>query len=390
MIVYTSCVIIIFAVLIAFYNGRANKFSFLLSLYLIIFSIYPLTYHYSFYSNNDFALAIIFYNFSPLYFLAGPLIYFYVFGTLKDKIEWKWIHLLHILPFLIFLINAIPYLSTPFEHKLEFARLIHEDKDNLKRLQYNLFVPNAAGMVLRPLSVGIYILASFYQIYKSSKYHRQETRQYRFIIRWLIVLLLVSSSFMIIYGYAGSLAYNNDIKTTFTILQKINNVIGGLFLTIPLSILMFPQILYGIPVSNIVLPKNAAKEISSTKKYIDETNKNYKAFKLLSQNIIHYFDNEKPYLNQQFSLSDLASAMNVPQHHISYCFSDFLNVSFTKLRTAKRIEHAKLMLLQSQKDITIDKIAELSGFSSRSSFFSTFKEITGMTPTEFIEQSNCS
>lgn len=389
MIVYTSCVIIIIAILIAFYNGRANKYVLLLSAYLIIFSIYPLTYHYTFYSDNDLALAIIFFNFSPLYLMAGPFIYFYVKGTLEDKVEWKWIHAAHLIPFIIFFINGCPYLFSSFQHKLDYARLIHQNKDNLKTLEYNLFFPNVLGLLLRPVSVGVYILASFYQIYKTNKYHRQESRQFRFILRWLIVLLTVSSGFMVIYGYAGNLALNNDIETTFSILQQINYVIGGLFLMIPLSILMFPQILYGIPLSQSQSPSHANKETSTTKKYIDENNKNHEAFKLLSEKIIEYFDKEKPYLQQDFTLTELAKAMNVPQHHISYCFSDFLEVSFTKLRTAKRIEHAKELLLQAKnQSISISQIAEASGFSTRSTFFSAFKEYTGMTPTEFMEKSN--
>ncbi|MFZ9263260.1 MAG: AraC family transcriptional regulator [Chitinophagaceae bacterium] len=36
----------------------------------------------------------------------------------------------------------------------------------------------------------------------------------------------------------------------------------------------------------------------------------------------------------------------------------------------------------------MEKVGAMSGFSSRSTFFSTFKEYTGLTPSEFIEASN--
>jgi AraC-like DNA-binding protein len=115
-------------------------------------------------------------------------------------------------------------------------------------------------------------------------------------------------------------------------------------------------------------------------------NKNDESFKLLSQRILEYFDNEKPYLQQNFSLTQLAIALNIPQHHVSYCFSEYLETTFTKLRTLKRIAYAQTLLREGiTKDFTIEKVAELSGFSSRSTFFSAFKEQTGMTPAEYTD-----
>jgi AraC-like DNA-binding protein len=389
MIVYTSSLIILLSILISIFNGRANKNAYLLSAYFIIFSIYPLTYHFTFFSTNDFLLAIIFYQFSPLYFVGGPLLYFYVKGTLRDKIEWKWIHLFHLLPFIVFFINVIPYLFSSFSHKLAFAHLIHQNAENLKILEYNWFIPKTAGLILRPISVGIYIIASFYQIYRAIKYYRQEGRQFQLIIRWLSLLLIISTAFMIVYGYAENIARQNDIKTTFSILKKINYVIGGLFFVFPISILIFPQILYGIPIRERIRSKKPLNDPLNTKKYIPESNKNHEAFKILSNRIIEYFDNEMPYLKQDFSLTVLAAALNCPQHHISYCFSDFLEISFTKLRASRRVEHAKTLLLKGvTKKYTMEKVAAMSGFSSRSTFFSTFKEYTGLTPSEFIEVSN--
>ncbi|MFZ9743715.1 MAG: helix-turn-helix domain-containing protein, partial [Chitinophagaceae bacterium] len=186
-----------------------------------------------------------------------------------------------------------------------------------------------------------------------------------------------------------NIARQNDIKTTFSIIEKINYIIGGLFIVFPISMLMFPQILYGIPIREKVRSNKLLKENLSTKKYINQSNKNHEAFKMLSNRIIEYFDNEMPYLKQDFSLTELAAALNCPQHHISYCFSDFLEISFTKLRATRRVEHAKSLLLKGvTKKYSMEKVGAMSGFSSRSTFFSTFKEYTGLTPSEFIEASN--
>ena len=186
----------------------------------------------------------------------------------------------------------------------------------------------------------------------------------------------------------GSNLFRSDVRALLLKYQELHGLAGALFLLLPMSLLLFPQILYGVPVIEKPINRDTSTETSLPIKNISESqNKNVNGFKDLSDKILAYFENEKPYLKQNFSLTDLAAALNVPQHHISYCFSDFLETNFTKLRATKRIEYAQHLLQKGiTKEYSIEKIAELSGFSSRSTFFSTFKEYSGMTPTEYMEQ----
>lgn len=51
-----------------------------------------------------------------------------------------------------------------------------------------------------------------------------------------------------------------------------------------------------------------------------------------------------------------------------------------------RVDHAKQLLKEGKTDdLTIQGIAQKSGFSTRSSFYNAFKTVTGITPTEYLK-----
>jgi AraC-like DNA-binding protein len=105
----------------------------------------------------------------------------------------------------------------------------------------------------------------------------------------------------------------------------------------------------------------------------------------LKSAILTYFKTEKPYLRKDFKVHDVALQLNIPAHHISYCFSVCFDESFSQLKTRYRIDYA-IGLLQdgAASDMTIEAIGQQAGFASKSSFFTAFKEATGVTPLQYL------
>jgi AraC-like DNA-binding protein len=102
---------------------------------------------------------------------------------------------------------------------------------------------------------------------------------------------------------------------------------------------------------------------------------------------LKYIEKNKPYLNSKFSIDDIAEEINIPKHHVGYCFNNIIKTKFTSIRNDFRIEHAKRLLLSPQVEImTIEGIGFESGLASKSSLFSVFKESTGLSPYNFIKQ----
>ncbi len=97
---------------------------------------------------------------------------------------------------------------------------------------------------------------------------------------------------------------------------------------------------------------------------------------------------EKFYLQDDVSLSSLAKTLNTTTHHLSQVINETKGITFQKLISQYRIREAKILLKdESLNQLTIENIAEKVGYNSKSSFNTTFKRYTGLTPTEYKEQS---
>jgi AraC-like DNA-binding protein len=83
----------------------------------------------------------------------------------------------------------------------------------------------------------------------------------------------------------------------------------------------------------------------------------------------------------------MAEMLDVPRHHLYYCFKNILQKKFVTLRTEYRIREAKKRLLEADlKETTMDAIGRECGFSSHSSFYRVFTEQTGCSPGEYVER----
>ena len=382
MIVFISFTVLLFTGILFFNNWKQNRSVAFLAIYLLSYSIFPVSFYYTYIAKDTFWLAIFLNNFTPLYLLGGPCLYFYVKGTIEDKLSFKWLDILHLIPAMVYFIGTAPYLFSSFEYKLQTATAIIENIESIKTIRLNWILPFKLNFLFRPIIVCGYIIAAYRILYVKAKSLPAPSRQFKLIARWIMILLTTSLVLMILYLAVSSLFNERNIKNTLQDLDNLHFVTVGIVMIVPVSMLLFPQILYGLPNRE---QENSSLENNPSKNLTEPIQRNNEAFKKLSETILNYFDKEKPFLEQNFNLTDLASALKVPQHHISYCFSDFIEMSFTKLRATKRVDYAKELMLQTNtKEISLDQIAERSGFSSRSSFFSSFKEFTGMTPSEFL------
>lgn len=96
-----------------------------------------------------------------------------------------------------------------------------------------------------------------------------------------------------------------------------------------------------------------------------------------------YLEEHKPYLNPGFSVQDITSETGLPYYLINNFLSDH-GINFAQMRLELRIKHAVgLMNDKTTRYLPLKEIAIRSGYRSRTNFFTHFKEVTGLTPTEY-------
>ncbi|WP_075343034.1 helix-turn-helix domain-containing protein [Tenacibaculum agarivorans] len=98
------------------------------------------------------------------------------------------------------------------------------------------------------------------------------------------------------------------------------------------------------------------------------------------------FKNQELYLNADITISKLAKEFQISSHVLSQFMNNNLGKSFSSYINELRIEKAKTLLC-SQKGYSIENIGYESGFNSKSTFYTTFKKITGITPSEYQKRS---
>ncbi|MBR6391459.1 MAG: AraC family transcriptional regulator [Lachnospiraceae bacterium] len=84
---------------------------------------------------------------------------------------------------------------------------------------------------------------------------------------------------------------------------------------------------------------------------------------------------------EELSLDQMADLSGFSKFHFSRLFKQFSGQTFYQYVSHKRIEHAELLL--AREDLSITDVATASGFESLSAFIRMFKQIKGMTPTQY-------
>ncbi len=107
-------------------------------------------------------------------------------------------------------------------------------------------------------------------------------------------------------------------------------------------------------------------------------------FEALKLKLIELMHQNKPYLDGELNLLDLAKLMNINAHQLSYLINSGFNINFFQFVNGYRVAHAKELLLHTEKKhLSFLGIAYESGFNSKTSFNTIFKKMTGETPSAF-------
>ncbi len=107
----------------------------------------------------------------------------------------------------------------------------------------------------------------------------------------------------------------------------------------------------------------------------------------LLQRLTRLMENQKPFLNSDLKLQDVADLLGTNRTYLTDNIKAATGQTFTQYVNTYRVEYAK-ELLSSHPNEKISAIWAESGFATESSFFRTFKAVTGTTPREWKGKTN--
>ncbi len=104
----------------------------------------------------------------------------------------------------------------------------------------------------------------------------------------------------------------------------------------------------------------------------------------LKQQLLGLVGAEKVYLEEDLNLPKLADKIGLTTHDLSYLLNEGFGQSFFQFINTYRVEEAKRLLLSDQyQHLNMLGIAYAAGFSSKTTFYTTFKKMTRQSPAEF-------
>ncbi|MCF0177456.1 MAG: helix-turn-helix transcriptional regulator [Bacteroidales bacterium] len=105
---------------------------------------------------------------------------------------------------------------------------------------------------------------------------------------------------------------------------------------------------------------------------------------LIAQKLMDYFEREKPYLNPDIKILDMADVLCTNKTYLSKAVNGSLGKNFSQIVNWYRVRDA-VNLYASNPDLTIDELRIKSGFRSVSTFNTAFSKYTGKTPADWCK-----
>jgi AraC-like DNA-binding protein len=328
---------------------------------------------------------------SPLQFLFGPLCYLFCRTTLRPYQKFQKKDLLHFIPFFIATIGLIPIFILSGNEKLEFIY-------NKGVYPSPWYKPDMFGLayvvVLRVKFVIFlgYLIFLWKMLYDFRKHASVELQlKNRILLVWLIFDATVQS-FLGLAIFVSAIWANYFENTTYVQMALVCvEIIASAFFLIArpelLKGLLFEDAFRSTGAQRSDFQSHKAKQANnhieanretlnltqqtSTEKGEDDGSKTE-----IMTRIEQYIQLNQPFLDPEFSLADLSTGLLLHPRVVSNAIKSTLGMGFPEYVNKIRFVYLEEQLTKRAEilDFSIDAIAKLVGFSSRSGFYKAFKK----------------
>lgn len=342
-----------------------------------------------------------------LFIVTGELFARFLF---RSFIPGDFVYLFHFRYFLLFMYGPIMYMylavSTGKDSSLKLAHLSHLVVPvMLAVLRYTAVGPcvfrgssgSANGDILT--TVYYFCVFCFVLVYTALVARLMADYMHRILkepgktspIRQWWVISFSTYSFCMLFLYFLSLVMIARGSSDSVLMSHMFCAVIALPIPVTGYVVIRRSDVYGIMHQEITAPEPEPEAVSS------ETGEKYAKTRLPDDvreaylaKILDLLDREKIYLEPEITLADFADKTGIAAHHVSQVINTMMSHNFYTLMNSRRIDYAKTLLLNPDSaEKTVLDIAFESGFNSKTTFNTVFKEMTGMTPSKY-RNSMCS
>lgn len=304
----------------------------------------------------------------------APLLYFYVKSITTSNFKFKkvhWWHFAFTIAFVIYRLSIFTY---------DFLQPGFSDTQNgvLKINLDEAFVLPTMGFIAPPIML-LYLAFTFQLFYSYRKKIIQYfSNTFRLELNWILsFLILFSLSFL--YGTIQDIIGSFVIDLGYNQRWWLNLFVAAITLYVGIK---------GYYTDTTKLNKLDFSFSPKTIGIPEETN-NYQQKNVSKENIERiksFMETEKPYLNPDLNLSDLAKQIHLTRGQLSEIINSGFNKNFNDFVNEYRVEAFKGMLKKNkQEQLSLLGIALECGFNSKATFNRVFKKLTSFSPTQYLQ-----
>ena len=328
---------------------------------------------------NDILITETYRKADILFIVTAPLVYLYFKNLVKSQSKFVKSDLLHfVVPILFILEVKCNLIENTIGIKRDFGLLIFfialiitynlltflKLKNNIWNKKGSLEIMVNQNLLIKNWSIYVYMCMNFIVLrlffslfieYKSNSVISGQYVVWAGSLIWAIIFIKIITSRDILYGY------------TFLNNEKANS-------------------------GNTIKISQWTSSKSPKITNIQDLQLNLKINAIVNKYIIDIdstLEKNRYFRDPNFSFNDFALKLNIPKSHLSFIFKYHSKITFSDFKKISRINDAvQLIELDYLKTNTFDSLSKTVGFSSYNPFFTSFKDVVGKAPQEYLDNLN--
>ncbi|MEO0572211.1 MAG: helix-turn-helix domain-containing protein [Bacteroidota bacterium] len=348
---FQALLLSIFLIIKKSLNKKANL---IFALFLFLFS-YTIFFYVLFWTEFSTSLYVDLHITDDIPFtLFGPLFYFYIAKTVAQK-RFSWKDLLHGIPLVLSIYQCLPFYLLSREEKVEVI------KNGVYSDYVNAIPHFSFFLAILVILYGVFTFFRFVKYFKADA----EMKSWLTAISATYVTFAIANIAYYVLTYTSLMQPNYDYFITYAMVFFVGLTAYFGF--------MHPTIFNGTPIHKVI-PFIKYEKTGLSDDFSRE----------MKNRLMNIMTSDKPYLNPDIRLDNLAGLIDVSRHHASQIINEHFSMNFFDFVNSYRIQEAKELLLNSKNpDLTISDIAYQCGFNNRISFYKAFRKVEGVTPSEY-------